>query len=87
MRIAVIGAGISGLAAALKLSSHHAVTLFEAQPRLGGHAHSVEITLDGITAPVDTGFLVYNDRTYPNLIALFDELKVPTAPSDMSFSV
>ena len=87
MRIAVIGAGISGLAAALKLSSHHAVTLFEAQPRLGGHAHSVEITLDGVTAPVDTGFLVYNDRTYPNLIALFDELDVPTAPSDMSFSV
>ena len=87
MRIAVIGAGIAGLAAALRLSSTHTVTLFESLDRLGGHANAVDITLDGITAPVDTGFLVYNHRTYPRLVAFFDELAVPTAPSDMSFSV
>lgn len=87
MKTAVIGSGISGLAAALRLSATHQVTLFEAQPRLGGHAHSVEITLDGITAAVDTGFLVYNERTYPHLVRLFEQLDVPTAPSDMSFAV
>ncbi len=87
MRIAVIGSGITGLAAARALSSTHAVTLFEAQHRLGGHAHSVDITVDGVAATVDTGFLVYNHHTYPNLVRLFEELDVPTAPSDMSFSV
>ena len=87
MKTAVIGSGISGLAAALRLSATHRVTLFEAQPRLGGHAHSVEITLDGVTAAVDTGFLVYNERTYPHLVRLFEQLEVPTAPSDMSFAV
>jgi len=87
MKTAVIGSGISGLAAALRLSATRPVTLYEAQPRLGGHAHAVDITLDGITAAVDTGFLVYNERTYPHLVALFTELGVPTAPSDMSFSV
>jgi predicted NAD/FAD-binding protein len=87
MKTAVIGSGISGLAAALRLSATQRVTLFEAQPRLGGHAHSVDVSLDGITAAVDTGFLVYNERTYPHLVALFAELGVPTAPSDMSFSV
>jgi predicted NAD/FAD-binding protein len=87
MKTAVIGSGISGLAAALRLSASRPVTLYEAQPRLGGHAHSVDISLEGITAAVDTGFLVYNERTYPQLIALFAELDVPTAPSDMSFSV
>ena len=87
MRIAVIGSGIAGLSAALRLSPAHAVTVFESQPRLGGHAHSVEVSLDGLSAQVDTGFLVYNHRTYPKLVALFDELAVPTAASDMSFSV
>lgn len=87
MRIAVVGAGISGLAAALRLSDSHRVTLFEAGSRLGGHANTVDVTLDGQTHPVDTGFLVYNERTYPNLIRLFEELEVPVAPSDMSFSV
>ena len=87
MRIAVIGSGISGLSAALRLTPAHAVTVFESQPRLGGHAHSVEVNLDGHSAQVDTGFLVYNHRTYPRLVALFDELEVPTAASDMSFSV
>jgi predicted NAD/FAD-binding protein len=87
MRIAVIGSGISGLAAALRLTPVHSVTVFESQTRLGGHAHAVEVSLDGVKAQVDTGFLVYNHRTYPKLVALFDELNVPTAASDMSFSV
>jgi predicted NAD/FAD-binding protein len=87
MRVAVIGSGISGLAAALRLTPSHRVTLYEAQSRAGGHTNTVDIELDGIRCAVDTGFLVYNERTYPNLIALFSELQVPIAPSDMSFSV
>ena len=86
MRIAVVGSGISGLAAALRLAPQHAVTLFEADTRLGGHTNTVDVTLDGVTHPVDTGFLVLNERTYPNLLALFRELDVPIAKSDMSFS-
>ncbi len=87
LRIAVVGAGIAGLSAAWLLSRTHHVTLFEANDYLGGHTHTVEVTLDGITAPVDTGFLVFNDRTYPNLVALFDHLGVASCASDMSFSV
>jgi predicted NAD/FAD-binding protein len=89
-RIAVIGSGIAGLAAAWRLVSTpgaHRVTLFEADRRLGGHAHTVDLQLDGITHGVDTGFLVFNRRTYPLLCRLFAELDVPTAASDMSFSV
>lgn len=86
-RIAVIGSGIAGLSAAWLLSRDHAVSLFEANNYLGGHTHTVDVTLDGITAPVDTGFLVFNERTYPNLIALFDHLGVASTASDMSFSV
>jgi predicted NAD/FAD-binding protein len=87
-KIAVVGSGIAGLSAAWLLSrQRHAVTLFEAQDWLGGHTHTVEVELDGILAPVDTGFLVFNDRTYPELIALFRHLGVDSAPSDMSFSV
>ncbi|HOA92534.1 MAG TPA: FAD-dependent oxidoreductase [Quisquiliibacterium sp.] len=87
MDIAVIGAGISGLGAALKLQAQHRVVVFEGAPRAGGHANTVDVTLDGIRFPVDTGFLVYNERTYPGLIALFEELAVPVVPSDMSFAV
>lgn len=86
-RIAVVGAGIAGLSAAWLLSRSHDVTLFEANDYPGGHSHTVDVTLDGMTAPVDTGFLVFNDRTYPNLIALFDHLGIASCASDMSFSV
>jgi predicted NAD/FAD-binding protein len=86
-RVAVIGSGISGLSVAHALSAHAQVTLFEAGDYFGGHTHTVDVTLDGVTHGVDTGFLVFNERTYPNLIRLFGELQVPTALSDMSFSV
>jgi predicted NAD/FAD-binding protein len=83
LRIAVVGSGISGLGAAWLLSRRHAVTLFEAGPTLGGHS----FTVDWNGTPVDTGFIVYNEATYPNLCALFRHLHVPTQPSTMSFAV
>ena len=90
-RVAVIGAGIAGLGAAHRLAPHCDVTVFEAQSRLGGHANTVDMTLPGpagpITHGVDTGFLVFNERTYPRLIALLAELGVACAASEMSFSV
>lgn len=87
-KIAVVGAGISGLASAYRLvQAGHAVTLFEANDYFGGHTHTVDVTLDGTTYGVDTGFLVFNHKTYPNLLQLFDELKVETVATDMSFSV
>ena len=86
-RIAVVGAGISGLASAWLLSRRYDVTLFEAAAYLGGHTNTVDVTLEGKTHPVDTGFLVYNDRTYPNLIALFALLGVESVQTEMSFAV
>lgn len=86
-RVAIVGAGIAGLGAAWKLAGQADVTLFEAANHFGGHANTVDLTLDGVTHGVDTGFLVYNERTYPALIQLFAELGVATAPSEMSFSV
>ena len=86
-RVAVVGAGIAGLGAAHRLVGHAAVTLFEAGRHFGGHANTVDVTLDGVTHGVDTGFLVFNHHTYPRLLRLFETLGVATAPSDMSFSV
>lgn len=86
-RIAIIGSGISGLASAYFLSRAHDVVLFEAGSYLGGHTNTVDVTLEGQTQPVDTGFLVFNQATYPNLIALFAELDVATYGTDMSFGV
>ena len=91
MRVAIVGSGISGLAAAHQLNGQADVTLFESGDYFGGHTHTVDVTLPTpqgeLTHGVDTGFLVFNERTYPNLIALLAELNVPTAKSDMSFSV
>jgi predicted NAD/FAD-binding protein len=86
-RVAVVGSGIAGLAAAHGLADQAQVTLFEAGDHFGGHAHTVDVTLAGITHGVDTGFLVFNHRTYPRLVRLFEDLQVETAASEMSFSV
>jgi predicted NAD/FAD-binding protein len=93
-RVAIIGSGISGLAAAHRLAGAADITLFEAGDYFGGHTHTVDVTLPGkngshslVTHGVDTGFLVFNERTYPQLIQLFAELGVVTAKSEMSFSV
>jgi len=83
----VIGAGIAGLSTALQLSRRFDVTVFEANDYAGGHSNTVDVAVDDLTHPVDTGFLVFNHRTYPELVRLFNALQVPTAPSDMSFSV
>lgn len=89
-RVAVIGSGVAGLGACWHLrqqSPQTSITLFEAGGHFGGHANTLDLTLEGISHGVDTGFLVYNERTYPALIDLFEQLQVPTAASDMSFSV
>ncbi|MES1255786.1 MAG: FAD-dependent oxidoreductase [Acidobacteriota bacterium] len=85
--VAVIGSGISGLAAAYLLSRRHRVHIFERERRLGGHTHTVVVDGPNGSLPLDTGFLVHNNRTYPNLVRLFNELGVLTRDSDMSFAV
>ena len=87
MRIAVIGSGISGLGAAWALARRHHVTLYETDDRLGGHANTWEVEDRERLVAVDTGFIVYNERNYPNLVRLFEAVGVATEPSDMSFSV
>jgi predicted NAD/FAD-binding protein len=88
MKIAVVGSGISGLACAHRLvQAGNEVVLFEAGDYFGGHSHTVDVELDGVRHGVDTGFLVFNQRTYPTLVALFEQLGVATAASEMGFSV
>ena len=86
-KIAIIGAGISGLSAGYYLSRKYEVSLFEKESRLGGHTHTINVDSSVGQIPVDTGFIVHNTRTYPNLIRLLSELGVETQASDMSFSV
>ena len=86
-KIAIVGSGISGLGAAYLLSEHHDVTVFETDNRPGGHSHTVDVQVDGHRFGVDTGFLVFNERTYPLLCRLFGHLQIPVVKSDMSFSV
>ncbi len=87
MRIAIIGSGISGLTAAYLLSDGHEVVVFEAEDAVGGHTRTVEVKRGGKTFPVDTGFIVFNEKTYPNFITLMRRLGVAWQPSKMSFSV
>ncbi|MFC3153431.1 NAD(P)/FAD-dependent oxidoreductase [Litoribrevibacter euphylliae] len=86
-RVAIIGSGIAGLTAGYLLSRSHHVSMFEANDYLGGHTHTKHVTLKGKSYPVNTGFIVFNDWTYPNFIKLMDELGVKSEASDMSFSV
>jgi predicted NAD/FAD-binding protein len=85
-RIAVVGSGVAGLSAAWLLSSRHHVTLYEAEHRIGGHSNTVMAPTGTGVTPVDTGFIVYNARNYPNLVALFDHLGVASEETDMTFS-
>jgi len=87
MRIAIIGTGISGLSAAWALHRDHALTLFEAGDYIGGHTHTVDVEVQGRPYAVDTGFIVFNDWTYPQFIELLDRLQVASRPTQMSFSV
>ena len=87
MRIAVVGSGISGLVAAYLLSGEHDVSVFEANDYIGGHTHTVDVTWQGERHAIDTGFIVCNDRTYPNFLKLLDHLGVARKPTSMSFSV
>jgi hypothetical protein len=87
LKIAVVGSGISGLSSTWLLNNRHDVTLFEAEDRLGGHSNTVNLDVDGRQIAVDTGFIVLNDRTYPNLLGMFRHLDVAIEPSDMGFAV
>jgi len=87
MRIAIIGSGISGLTAARRLCTEHDITVFEAHDYVGGHTNTIDVELEGRRWAVDTGFIVFNDWTYPNFIALMNEIGVESQPSDMGFGV
>ena len=87
MKTAIIGTGISGLGTAFLLNPHHDITLYEKNPSIGGHSRTISINCDGQIIPVDTGFIVFNNWNYPNLLGLFNLLKVPYVKSDMSFGI
>lgn len=87
MKIAIIGSGISGLVAAYYLNDRHEITLFEANDYVGGHTNTVDVEMDGQQFSIDTGFIVFNDWTYPNFCQLLDRLRVKSKPTEMSFSV
>jgi len=87
MKIAIIGSGISGLGAAYLLNQQHDINIYEKNDYIGGHSRTIDINIDGKNIPVDTGFIVFNYRNYPNLTGLFEHLSVPVAKSDMSFGV
>ncbi len=87
MRIAIIGTGISGMLATYLLHRDHEITVFEAADYIGGHTNTINVQFDGLTYAVDTGFVVFNDWTYPNFIKLLNQLGVESQASDMSFSV
>ena len=87
LKVAVVGTGISGLATAWLLSQRHDVTVYEQADRVGGHSNTVMASIGGREIPVDTGFIVFNRATYPNLVALFQHLSVPTKPAEMSLAV
>lgn len=86
-KIAIVGSGISGLTAGFLLHKQHDITLFEAAPTLGGHTATVDVEQDGRRYAIDTGFIVFNDRTYPNFLALLARIGVARQPAEMSFSV
>ena len=85
--IAIVGAGLSGLTSAYLLSKKHRVTMFEKNPSIGGHTATVDVEVEGKTYAIDTGFIVFNDKTYPNYLALLDEIGVGKQKTEMSFSV
>lgn len=87
MKTAIVGAGISGLVAAYRLQTDHDITVFEAAEKPGGHTNTIRVDHDGESHSIDTGFIVFNDWTYPNFIALLDELGVQSQPTEMGFSV
>ena len=87
MKIAIIGTGISGLTSAYLLSKEHSVHVYESQDYIGGHVHTIPVHLNGLSYEIDTGFIVFNDRTYPNFNKLLNQINVLSKPTSMSFSV
>ena len=87
MRVAIVGSGISGLVTAHLLHPRHEVVVYEAEARIGGHTHTVDVEVEGERHSVDTGFIVYNEKTYPNFTRLLTQCEVETQASDMSFGL